>query len=63
MTDHLYCEIEELRHQNERLSAALADMISMYEGKKRDSVRLGKARAALHQCGGTSVNGTAGNTP
>lgn len=30
-----------------QLSAALADMIDMYETKKRNSVRLGNARAAL----------------
>jgi hypothetical protein len=47
MTDHLYSEIEDLRAKNERLSVALADMIAMYEAKKRDGLRLGKARAAL----------------
>lgn len=31
-----------------RLSAALADMIAMYETKTRSSVRLGNARAALN---------------
>lgn len=51
MTDHLYREIEELRGKNQRLSAALTDMIAMYEAKKRDGLRLGKARAALTQAG------------
>lgn len=50
MTDHLYREIEEARLNNERLSTALADMIDMYEKKKRNGIRLGKARAALNQC-------------
>lgn len=31
-----------------KLSAALADMIAMYEAKTRNGVRLGKARAALN---------------
>lgn len=31
----------------EKLSAALADMIAMYESKKRNGIRLGNARAAL----------------
>jgi hypothetical protein len=47
VTDHLYREIDDLRTKNERLSAALADMITMYEAKKRDGLRLGRARAAL----------------
>jgi hypothetical protein len=47
MTDHLYREIEELRESKQRLSAALADMIDMYEKKKRNGIRLGNARAAL----------------
>lgn len=51
MTDHLYREIEDLRRKNERLSDALADMIAMYEQKKRNGVRLGKARAALTSFG------------
>jgi hypothetical protein len=40
------------RSRNDKLSEALADMIAMYEAKKRDGVRLGKARAAL------TANGT-----
>jgi len=31
-----------------RLSAALSDMIALYEGKRRDGIRLGNARAALN---------------
>jgi hypothetical protein len=51
MTDHLYREIDELRADRAALSAGLYDMIAMYETKKRNSVRLGKARAALTQHG------------
>lgn len=47
MTDHIYREIESLRRDKERLSDALADMIEMYETKKRNGLRLGRARAAL----------------
>ena len=51
MTDHLYREIEELRRNNELLSKALADMISMYESKTRHGAKFGNARAALNQFG------------
>ncbi len=39
----------------EKLSTALADMIDMYETKRRNGVRLGKARAALNLHGITPI--------
>jgi hypothetical protein len=42
----------------QHLSKALADMIAMYEGKKRDGLRLGNARAALNMHGVPSPDPT-----